>query len=732
MKKIYSFILAAIAAMSVTSCDIEVIVEHLPVEKPVVYTASVGEADSKAILNEETRISEWTVNDSIAVHDGTKAWKFVTSQSGPKANFANSEGFGQYRPVIGIYPFGAWTATLADNRTVTADIPTWQQAQAGTYDPKAPLAVAYSEGNSFSFKNAHALLMFKVDAENVTHVYFRGNAEEPITGATTVTLADDNTIASVVATENYVECYAWHSDDQKYFEKDQTYYVAVAPQVFENGVTITIKVNGGEEIVVKKTESRAEAKRSVILNIGTLEYDAPAPTGWQIAGTFNDWTATAMTQEGDYYVAKNVTGLNFVQKEDVEDKESANGFKFLDNGVWKGCGNSGQVSANAWEYVWNDNGMNIYVADAAAADAFDVYLNPIAEGEAKFVIVPAGAPMPEDVPAGDDNTGDDDPGAGSTGWNLPGAYNSWSTTDVFLYEEGEYYVAKNVTVMAGAEPGFKFQHAEFGWKGVGATSALAVGEWHKLNGENNITLDGGNVAYDVYMTTDGAQFQAVLAGSPAPEAPVVVADYWALIGSFTSWADEVKLVAEGEYLVAKGVTLSASDEFKFRKNGDWAAGQMIAKGGLAAADTEYAFVDAGSGNMKVSAAGTYDVYVKSDLSKVYFMTAGKTPAQASQPDASTVYRFYVQNNVGWTTLNFYAWDGYASASWPGDKMTASATVEGYGECKYIEITKGVSVVNFIVNNGSKQTKNLKVSGNSNVKQLANGDYIYILASSDVK
>ena len=234
------------------------------------------------------------------------------------------------------------------------------------------------------------------------------------------------------------------------------------------------------------------------------------------------------------------------------------------------------------------------------------------------------------------------------------------------------------------------------------------------------------------MTADGSQFQAVTAGSPAPAAPVVVADYWALIGSFTSWADEIVLAAEGEYLVAKGVAISATDEFKFRKNGDWNAGQMIAKGGLAAADTEYDFVGAGSGNMKVSAAGTYDVYVKSDLSKVYFMTAGKTPAQASQPDASSVYRFYVQNNVGWTTLNFYAWGGYSSASWPGDKMTASATVDGYGECKYIEITKGVNVVNFILNNGEKQTKDLKVSGNSNVKQLANGDYVYILTSSDVK
>ena len=322
-----------------------------------------------------------------------------------------------------------------------------------------------------------------------------------------------------------------------------------------------------------------------------------------------------------------------------------------------------------------------------------------------------------------------------SGWSIPGGYNSWNTAATFLYEEGDYYVAKNVTVMntvAGQTAGFKFQHSEFGWKGVGSTAPVAVGEWHKLNGDSNISLPDDK-AYDIYMTKDGSQFQAVVAGSAAPEAPVVVADYWGLIGTMagSAWGTDLVLTEEGDYLVYKGVTLTTSDEFKFRKNGLW-NDQKIAKGALAAANTEYDLVDSGSSNMKVSTAGTYDIYVKKDISKVYFMETGKTPDQAVQPDLSNTYRFYVQNNVGWSTLNFYAWGGYVSAGWPGDKLTASADVEGYGNCKYIEITKGLSVVNFIVNNGSKQTKDLKVSGNSNVKKLANGDYIYILTSADVK
>jgi hypothetical protein len=316
-----------------------------------------------------------------------------------------------------------------------------------------------------------------------------------------------------------------------------------------------------------------------------------------------------------------------------------------------------------------------------------------------------------------------------SGWSLPGGYNGWNTAGTFLYEEGDYYVAKNVS---GLNAGFKFQHAEYGWKGVGSEAAVAAGQWHKLNGDSNISLADAK-AYDIYMTKDGNQFQAVAAGSPAPEAPVVVADYWGLIGSManSNWSTDIKLAEEGDYLVVRSVALKTTDEFKFRKNGLWNE-QKIAKGALASANTEYDFVDAGSGNMKISAAGTYDIYVKKDLSKVYFMTDGKTPDQAGQPDLSNTYRFYVQNNVGWTTLNFYAWGGYASAGWPGDKMKESADVEGYGNCKYIEITKGVNVVNFIVNNGSKQTKDLKVSGNAKVTKLANGDYVYTLTSADVK
>ena len=313
-----------------------------------------------------------------------------------------------------------------------------------------------------------------------------------------------------------------------------------------------------------------------------------------------------------------------------------------------------------------------------------------------------------------------------SGWALPGGHNEWSTTSNYLYSEGDYYVVKNVS---GLNSGFKFCHEEFGWKGVGSTDPVSVGQWHKLNGEANISLEDGSAYYDIYMTKDGKQFQAVAAGSPAPEAPIVVADYWGIIGSMTgsNWATDLKLTEEGDYLVYKGISLTASDEFKFRKNGEYTE-QKIASA-TAKADIEYDLIDAGSNNMKVAAAGTYDVYVKKDLTKVYFMTTGKTPQEATVP---STYKFYIQTtSVSWSQYYLYAWGGYATGNWPGVKLSNKENApDSKGSCYYVEIPIGTNIVNFIVNdNSGKQTKDLT---SAKLTKLSTGDYFYKLVSGDIK
>lgn len=605
MKKIYSFMVAAVALFAAASCNKELPQENLPaVGETVVYTASTDGADTKAVLNEDTKKSEWVADDAITVHDGTKGWTFTAAKAGANVDFSNSEGFGEYRPVLAVYPAGTYTANVAA-KTVNANIPTYQPARKGTYNEDAALAVAYSENDQFAFKNAHSLIKFTIKSSSIKAIEFYGNNNEAITGNMLVSLNDDNTVKSVVGQDTvfeegkenewtgkgtWVKIYSEDETNGWCFENGATYYAAVAPVNFTKGVAINYILADDTKVeAVKKTDNPVNLTPSKILNIGDLEYVAP--------------------------------------------------------------------------------------------------------------------------------------GAESSGWSLPGGHNNWSTVDTFLYEDGDYYVAKNVSSL---NTGFKFHHAEFGWKGVGSDAAVAVGEWHKLNGDKNISLPDAK-AYDIYMTKDGSQFQAVVAGSVAPEAPVVVADYWGIVGSMaeSNWATDLKFTEEAEYWVYKGLALTASTQFQIRKNSEWADAK-IASANPAKANTEYDLVPANSNNMKVSTAGTYDVYMTKDITKVYFMDSGKTPDQAGQ---SAIYRFYIKNTLVWSDLCLYAWGGYSTGAWPGTKLTSMDTVEGYGECYYVEIPVGTNIVNFIVNGSGGQTKDLT---KSKAKQLANGDYIYVLVQADEK
>ena len=300
MKKIYSFMVGAVALLAAVSCAQELEQagsKEQALGETVVYTASTDDPDAKAVLNETTKKSEWVAGDAITVHDGEQGWTFTAAEAGANVDFSNSEGFGDYRPVMAVYPAGTYTANVAA-KTAKAYIPTWQQAQAGTYHSPAALAVAYTEGSTFAFKNAHALLKFTVNTDNVTHVIFHGNGSEALTGDVYVTLGEegvesvdcletdftweDNTTSTQYGT--WVECYAWDdnelvddpSDDTNYFTKGQTYYIAVAPQKFEAGVTVKVKINKGEELVAKTTTKPVETKINTILNLGEIKYEAPA------------------------------------------------------------------------------------------------------------------------------------------------------------------------------------------------------------------------------------------------------------------------------------------------------------------------------------------------------------------------------------------------------------------------------------------------------------------------
>lgn len=543
MKKI---ILSIMAVSALFACQKEIPVET-PQAETVTFKAFVDGADTKTVLNETTKYSEWAAGDKITIHNETKGFEFTTSEAGPSADFSYTGGGFSGNKFLAVYPSGNYTVNLAE-KTVNAYIPTWQQAQVGTYHGNAALAVAYSESDAFAFKNATALLKFTVNADNVTHMVFHGNDSEALTGNVKVVLGGNGVDVTCLDTEfttgegdeqvketkkgTWVEMYAYHDADNRYFEKGKTYYVAVAPAALTKGATVKFRINEGEETVVKTTDKNITIEPNTIYNLGELKYEAPVVHPWAVAGTFNNWTAEPMTLENGLYVYRNITGLNFTAQSEASDKSSASGFKFIQDGTtWRGgygdTDTPGKLSVNSWSWYWDEGGQNIYVDGASDTDKFDVYLNPEAK---KFVIVNAGAAIPEDKPAVE--TEDT--------WGVIGdcTGSAWET-DIAMAEVNNMFVAYDVVF--AKEGSFKIR-ANKTWDnndakniGLSTTGKVKAGFYYDViasGGSGNLTVAAGT--YDIWfdladmrvyvMAPDAAPATAAKGEVEVPEVDIEVPD----------------------------------------------------------------------------------------------------------------------------------------------------------------------------------------------------------------
>lgn len=522
MKKIF---LSIMAVSALFACQKEIPVET-PQTEAVTFKAYVDGADTKTVLDGDALKTKWSGEEWIQIV-GSKAYWFgsenVTTPS-LTTTFTYNGGNGEYTEsgaVMAVYPAGS-TPYAADLETKTVgvlNIPSKQYPKAGTFDPNAAVAVAYTENSTLSFKNAVALLKFTMGAENITAACIYANDGGDISGTFSAAMTTGVPVLTGVAEGEGNKVSQWvdfYPGEGTAFVKGSVYYVAIAPTTFPNGFTVSL--NGKD---VKKYESSATFNRNVIYDMGTIGTDADSGdpiAPWSVVGTFNGWDKTAdpMTLENGLYVYRGISGLNFTAQDDAEDKSSSTGFQFIQDGTaWRGgygdTETPGKLSVNSWSWYWNDGGKNIYVEGASATDKFDVYLNPETD---KFVIVPAGAAMPEDTP--EPTT----PEPGTYSWGLVGEHQGWDITSPTLMEKiaEDVYAVKNISLVSS---GFKFAmtglenwntaNTYFGaWKDSGKgyfnfSTEMSVGAWYEVYSNNlgehskNIGVADWTKKYDVYL-----------------------------------------------------------------------------------------------------------------------------------------------------------------------------------------------------------------------------------------
>ena len=384
------------------------------------------------------------------------------------------------------------------------------------------------------------------------------------------------------------------------------------------GATDGILVSGGDNIAVKAGNYRVyvnmnnPAAMTYELNKGDYgaaapepepepEPEVPAVVGWSLIGAFNDWAGDVMlASDGTYFFVKGV--------------ELNGELKFRKDGDWAvnfGLAEGAEFAANA-EIAVAGNGANINVP----AGTYDVYLDE-ANAKAWFITdgsYPGGAAAPE-----------------ASEWGVVGVVNNWGgTPDIVMYKtatEG-LFVAKNVAMPDG---GFKIR-ANNAWVdtanyGLASAGAVEVDHAYDLvcsGGSGDMTLVAGN--YDIWFDLTNSKVYIMTPGKPISEAvggevetPDPADQTWHIVGSFNNWnpGDAAYIMtAEGDWYVYNNFTAPANCELKFAP-GAW-GGDKGGNGETFAVDTEFA---TGGSNIAV-AEGTYNVYLKKDLSVYKFTAVG--------------------------------------------------------------------------------------------------------------
>lgn len=211
-------------------------------------------------------------------------------------------------------------------------------------------------------------------------------------------------------------------------------------------------------------------KDPVVLEQESTEKPEDAPA-WTICGTFNNWSDTYLTVEGDYYVIK---GLELEAGAEFK-------FRYMSDWNWANIGLGASVEPDCG-YAAVRGGDNFVVA---VAGTYDIY---VYSGDmSRVYVMTAGNPIEnaKEVVVND-------------GWAVSGQFNEWGTA--WMEETENWYVAKGITLAAGGEFKLRFGSDWRDNRVFGGT--VSVGQAYTVQkGDGNMKMATAGT-YDVYLSKD--------------------------------------------------------------------------------------------------------------------------------------------------------------------------------------------------------------------------------------
>lgn len=296
MKRILSLATLLLLLVSCSS-ELEPVAEPQPQPKTAgdfVFYASFGDQtvpETKVFMNDSWQL-RWNADDQISIFNKTVdnlQFAFAGAEADATGQFSSVNGnatlSGSAVPhIYAVYPYGAETSVAADG-TISLTLPAEQTYYGGvSFGRGANTMVSVTDNVSapLVFKNVCGYLQLKLYGDDVaiSRVTFKGNNDELLAGAATVTAAVGEAPTVTMGTGATKEVAIVCADPVKLgadADHYTTFLLAIPPTTFTKGFTIT--VTDADGYVVKKSTSNS-------YTIGRNEIFPMAPVKCRTIETF--------------------------------------------------------------------------------------------------------------------------------------------------------------------------------------------------------------------------------------------------------------------------------------------------------------------------------------------------------------------------------------------------------------------------------------------------------------
>lgn len=255
MKKYFILLTAALLAVA---CNQEELQDPNGTAVEVPSNGFLAGIETKVSLEDDFSLS-WEEGDQVAIWNGTELLAPYTAQTAGKTTVLLGEDVNTGLAHCAFYPYDA--VVEFEENTITAVIPGQQTPKSGTFPFNPSVAYAAAGEQTLQFYNICGLVGFEItEAEQgVNNVVIFGNNGEDLTG--TVTLSYDEVSAPKATVVKGVKSVTLQAAETF---APGTYYVAILPQEYKNGITITMNTPAGKQY--KKDSKPFTLRRSHRIN----------------------------------------------------------------------------------------------------------------------------------------------------------------------------------------------------------------------------------------------------------------------------------------------------------------------------------------------------------------------------------------------------------------------------------------------------------------------------------